>query len=197
MARNPLVIARALLLLPAILVGKPSFAQDASVVPSAGAAVLDAPNGDTIATIRSVATAVVLEESGDWARVRFEGWTPIGTAPSDSAPPSGAIGLAELRADPERYQGARVRWRVQYVALQRADHLRSDMEPGSHYLLVRDPGGEPGFVYVLVPEASIAAVEHLAPLQRIEIVAVVRTGSSPLTGHPILDLVEIRGSQER
>jgi hypothetical protein len=96
-----------------------------------------------------------------------------------------------LRSDPERYRDQTVRWRVQHIALQQADSLRSDMAPGEAYLLVRDPGGEPGFVYVTVPVLLLETASNLAPLQRIEIVGRVRAGRSHLTGHPILDLVEI------
>lgn len=102
------------------------------------------------------------------------------------------LGLAEVRADPERFAGAAVRWRVQFVALQRADSLRADMTVGERYLLVRDPGGESGFVYVVVTAAHLPAIAALAPLQRVEVAGRIRSARSPLTGHPILELLELR-----
>jgi hypothetical protein len=78
------------------------------------------------------------------------------------------------------------------MALQRADSVRTDFQRGEPYILARDPGGEPGFVYIAVPNTLLAEVRKLAPLERIEVVARVRSGRSPLTGHPILELVELR-----
>lgn len=101
------------------------------------------------------------------------------------------LGLASLRADPNSYAGAVVRWRVQNLGVEYADSLRSDMPIGEPYLLVRDPGGEPGLVYLLVPRRLLSQAIGLAPLQRFEAVARVRTGRSPLTDHPILEILEI------
>jgi hypothetical protein len=148
-------------------------------------------DGDTIAQLRPGITGQIVQEDGEWVRVRIDGWVPRSEAAAFGLPQGGSLRLAALRADPDRYRDETVRWRVQFVALQRADHLRSDMEAGEHYMLVRDPGGEPGFAYVVVAPNLLATASGLAPLQRVEIVGRIRVGSSPLTGHPILDLLEI------
>jgi hypothetical protein len=48
------------------------------------------------------------------------------------------------------------------------------------------------FVYVAIPPEQMGAAGGLTPLERITVVGRVRTGSSTLTGAPILDLVEMR-----
>lgn len=185
--------ALALVMAPWALVAQESPAGAPQMESSAGeTAVFANPAGDTIAVLRMGSALTVVESSGEWARVRLEGW--IGRdrlAEMVPAERAGIVGLAELRSNPDGHVGQTVRWRVQFVARQRADHLRSDMEPGAHYLLVRDPGGEPGLVYVVVPEAMLSEIDALSPLQRVEITGRIVTGSSPLTGHPILELLEL------
>lgn len=154
--------------------------------------LLAAPGGDTIASLWPAAAPAILEEEAEWVRVRVEGWIQReGPLAEIGAAAERTLGLAGLRAEPDRFNGQLVRWRVQFVGLQRADALRSDMPVGQRYLLVRDPGGEPGFVYAMLPAALLAVAETLVPLQRIELVARIRTGRSPLTGHPIVELVDI------
>lgn len=151
------------------------------------------PGGDTIASVSPATRLEVVGREGEWARVRVEGWVRVG-ANGDVSQPGVLrdVSLRGLRADPERFRGATLQWQVQFMALQRADSVRTDFERGEPYILARDPGGEPGFVYVAVPADHLAAVRRLAPLERIEIVARVRNGRSPLTGHPVLELVELR-----
>jgi hypothetical protein len=159
----------------------------------ARAALLSAPGADTVAQMFGSAAVEVVGPEAGWARVRIEGWIPLTDVAGlqQSATPEN-LGLAAVKADPERYAGQSVRWRAQYIALQRADSLRSDMTIGESYMLVRDPGGEPGLAYVAVPPALLPSVSGLAPLQRVEVFARIRTGRSPLTGHPILELIELR-----
>jgi hypothetical protein len=167
-------------------------AQDPSASGSVDSRVLlTAPEGDTIAQLGPLAEPQIVREQGDWIQVRIEGWIRR-EAFVAGAGTERSLGLAELRRDPQRYEGQVVRWRVQHLGLQRADALRTDMPRGQPYLLMRDPGGETGFVYAIVPPSLLAASEDLAPLQRLEIVARIQTGSSPLTGHPIVELLELR-----
>ncbi|MEX0912827.1 MAG: hypothetical protein WD031_05290 [Gemmatimonadota bacterium] len=192
-------IGRAAALLT-VLVAAPTAAQEgndrgaAEPVDSART-LLAAPDGDTIALIRPGAVLQVVseaDEAGQWMQVQLEGWIRTGErgeSAGTAAPPD--LGLAQLRSEPARYVGRVVRWSVQSIGLQRADSLRSDMADGERYLLARDPGGEPGFVYLVVPPELVSAAEALSPLQRFEAVARIRTGRSPLTGHPILDLLEV------
>jgi hypothetical protein len=184
-------VAAALLL--AILPGRAEARQAADLEAQRERPLLAAPGADTIARLGTAVAPEILDERGDWVRVRIEGWVrreatdgyPAGVAAAN-------LGLAAVRADPGRYVDHVVRWRVQHLAMQRADTLRSDMRAGERYLLVRDPGGEAGFAYVVVPDSLAAAAADLAPLQRVEIVGRIRTGRSPLTGHPIVELLELR-----
>jgi len=171
----------------------PAIAGGTSNVPIGSRALLVAPLGDTAAVLFSAGSATVVEFSENWVKVRVEGWIPRAQAGS-LTPAAGATSptLAAIRSDPEQYQGALVRWSVQYLGLQRADPLRSDLEVGEAYLLVRDPGGEAGFVYVVVPPELLTAASSLTALQRFEVVGRVRAGRSALTGHPILELIELR-----
>jgi hypothetical protein len=151
------------------------------------------PDGDTIASISPATRLEVVGREGEWARVRLEGWVRVGAAGDLEQPgPQRDVSLRALRASPERYRGATLQWQVQFVALQRADSIRTDFERGEQYVLARDPGGEPGFVYIAVQPDQVASIRRIAPLERIEIIARVRTGRSPLTGHPVLELMELR-----
>lgn len=154
--------------------------------------LLSAPEGDTLGTLAPEVRMEVIGRDGEWARVRVEGWVriPPGAELETPAPLRG-LTLRALRTEPDRYRGQPVRWQVQFISVQRADSMRTDLRPGEEYILARDPGGEPGFVYVVVPQRLRAAVRQLAPLQRIEIVGRVRTGRSPLMGHPVLDLEDL------
>ncbi|MBA2671365.1 MAG: hypothetical protein H0U67_13415 [Gemmatimonadetes bacterium] len=161
---------------------------------AAGRTLSRSPDGrDTIAHVGRETQMEVLGREGEWARVRVEGWVRVGANESLNAPgPLRDLSLRALRADPERFRGATLQWQVQFMALQRADSVRTDFQRGEPYILARDPGGEPGFVYIAVPNTLLAEVRKLAPLERIEVVARVRSGRSPLTGHPVLELVELR-----
>jgi hypothetical protein len=176
----------------------PSAAEPAAAPPPApvmaGRALSRSPGGrDTIASIGRNAQLEVLGREGEWARVRVEGWVRVSANENLTAPgPLRDLSLRALRADPERFRGATIQWQVQFMALQRADSVRTDFQRGEPYILARDPGGEPGFVYIAVPSTLLAEVRRLAPLERIEVVARVRSGRSPLTGHPVLELVELR-----
>lgn len=155
--------------------------------------LMASPSGDTIGSLAPATRMEVLGREGEWARVRVEGWVRAGADSGvDQANPVRDVSLRALRTEPERFRGTILQWQVQFVALQRADSVRTDFERGEPYILARDPGGEPGFVYIAVPSAHLPAVRRLSPLERIEVVARVRNGRSPLTGHPVLELVELR-----
>lgn len=149
-----------------------------------------APGGDTLAVLPAGTSVQAMGRQGEWTRVRVEGWTrsPV---PGAEAAPAG-LTPAQLRAEPEAHLGERVAWSARFIALQRADELRTDFTPGEHFVLARDPGGEPGFVYIAVSPEQALAVKRLLPLQRFTFVGRVRAGASPLMGHPVLELVELR-----
>jgi hypothetical protein len=162
-------------------------------VGSGPVSVLARPDGDTLATLAPGAGVQVLGRTGDWIRVRVEGWV-YGPAASDTAvrvADTGDLAPAQLRAEPARYRGALVRWQVQVVALRRAEKIRTDFQEGEPYLLARGAGGDRGFVYLAVPPQLLAQAQALAPLSWATVVGRVRTGRSDLLGNPIVDLLDI------
>jgi hypothetical protein len=151
------------------------------------------PDGDTVAVVRPGGQAQVLGRAGDWVRVRVDGWV-YGPAALDTAArvtDTGDVTPAQLRSDPNRYRGALIRWRVQFVALRRAEPARTDFEEGEPFLLARGPSGDAGFVYLAVPDELLSVAEDLRPLQHVTVVGRVRTGRSALLGSPIIDLTDI------
>jgi len=137
----------------------------------------------------------VLARDGDWVRVRLEGWAFAASLGTDSAAPGVLRGVTreELQAEPDLYRGRLVEWTVQFIALREAEQFRTDFLPGERFILSRGPGEDPGFVYVAVPEELRAEVASLSPLQRIRVLGRIRSAESPLTGAPVLDLLEITG----
>lgn len=111
--------------------------------------------------------------------------------PAAELPPVRGLTLEALRADPERYRGRSIVWRGQFLAVQRADSLRTDLRAGETYVLAREPNGEPGYLYGVVPPGLLEAVRSLAPLERVELLGRVRTARSPLMGYPVVDLERI------
>jgi hypothetical protein len=171
------------------------------VVGGSGAAVLNAPLGDTVATALAHATLQVTSREGNWARVRLEGW--MWAPASDSAAPAPAafppailddVLPAQVVADPARFARQVIRWDLQFISLERAERIRTDFAEGEPFLLTRSVAGPRFFIYVAVPPELLARVSSLAPLEQIRVVGRVRTGASPLTGGPIIELIEIQGS---
>ncbi|HEX7048964.1 MAG TPA: hypothetical protein VF188_02030 [Longimicrobiales bacterium] len=159
-----------------------------------GAALLAAPDGDTLAAIRPATAVEVTARDGGWRRVRLVGWVwaPNLGAPTDSSGVLTDITPARLAESPETFRGRLIEWTVQFIALQRAEKIRSDFSEGEPFILARGPDTDPGFVYIAVPPDRLAEVEALRPLQRITVVARVRSARSPLMDAPVLDLVRLR-----
>ncbi len=181
-----------LLLVAQAATAVPARAQAAPAKPAAAPAarvVLQAaPDGDTLAVLPAGTRVQALGRRGEWTRVRVEGWTrsPVPGAPAAGLTPS------LLRAEPEAHRGQSVAWSARFLALQRADPVRTDFTPGELYVLARDPNEEAGFVYIAVTPEQALAVRRLLPMQKFTFVARVRHGASPLMGHPVLELVELR-----
>lgn len=146
------------------------------------------PQGGRIGSLAEGASARVVARAGDWVRVRVDGWMRADDLTESEADVLVGITAAELRADPERFIGQAVEWRVQYIALRTADELRPELPAGEPYLLVRGPLPEAGFVYVLIPRDAVERFREIQPLQTLTIRAVVR---APRTRHlptPVVDL---------
>jgi pyruvate/2-oxoglutarate dehydrogenase complex dihydrolipoamide acyltransferase (E2) component len=150
-----------------------------------------APNGAERARVPAGALVETLGREQGWVRVRIEGWVPesdLGVA--DTAAVS-RLSAADLRADPERYRGAVVRWTMTHVALQKADGLRKGMAANETYLLLRGPGDDPSLVYAVVPPSLVEVARGLGPMTKVIVTVRVREGRSEPTGVPIVDLMTL------
>ena len=155
-------------------------------------ALRTAPEGRAAATVAPGTPVAVVERRGDWMRVRVEGWIrsdELVTADPDAV--IAGVSAAALRANPDDYAGASLRWTVQFLALERAEPERIDFYEGEPFLLARAPDPGDGLIYVAVPSELLAAAEDLRPLQIIDIRVRVRTGRSALMGVPVLDLIAL------
>lgn len=182
-----LLVAQAAAAVPARAQAAPAPAKPPAA-PAARVVLQAAPDGDTLAVLPAGTRVQALGRRGEWTRVRVEGWT------RSAVPGAPAAGLtpALLRAEPEAHQGQSVAWSARFLALQRADPVRTDFTAGELYVLARDPNEEAGFVYIAVTPEQALAVRRLIPMQKFAFVARVRHGASPLMGHPVLELVELR-----
>ncbi|MBT8477813.1 MAG: hypothetical protein KJO06_02775 [Gemmatimonadetes bacterium] len=171
---------------------RPSPLSDRILVSGERAYLHVSPSGDTLASLRPQADLQVLARQGSWARVKVEGWVWVpSTLPADSAVGSAGLSPADVTANPDQYRGRQVRWRLQFVSVERAEPARSDFYEGEPFMLARAPDGEQGFVYVAVPPELLTEAEGLRPLQMIDVLARVRTGRSALMGVPVVDLIAL------
>lgn len=159
----------------------------------AGAVVLGTPDGDTLATVHPGTELEVMSREGNWARVRVTGWVwvPSLAAATDTSSVLRGMSSAVLADNPESFRGRLVEWTVQFISLERAERIRTDFYEGEPFMLTRGPGSEQGFVYVAVPPDQLEAVQALSPLDRVQMLARIRTGRSPLMNAPVLELVRI------
>lgn len=152
-----------------------------------------APDGPEAGTISADTPVRVLSRNGEWTRVQYEGWVKGGDLQVAPAGVMLGVTAAELRAEPQRYVGQVLRWRLEFIAIQKADELRPDIPSGASYVLARGPLPERGFVYVVVPETRLAAFRALPPLAELQITARVRNGRSRYLGNPVVDLISLEG----
>jgi SH3 domain-containing protein len=147
--------------------------------------------GASVATLASGTPARVVARSGDWVKVQVEGWVPADAlAGADGAALLG-VSADELHATPDRYIGQTLEWRLQVIAVRRADQLRPEMPLDTPYLLTRGPLPEPGFVYVTIPATQVAAFQALPALQEVVVRATVRAARTRFLSTPVVDLVSV------
>ena len=145
--------------------------------------------GASAGTLAEHTSARVVTRSGDWVRVQVEGWVRA----DEVAPAGGAqrgVTAAELRADPARYVGQTVEWKLQLIGVQVADELRPEMSPGQPYLLTRGPLPEPGFVYVAVPRAEVARFKALPPLAELLLRVTIKAPRTRFLATPVVEYVD-------
>jgi hypothetical protein len=148
------------------------------------------PAGGTLGTLQAGTPARIVARSGDLVKVQVEGWIPAdAVAVSDSAALVG-VSAAEIRAEPSRFVGQTLEWRLQVIAVKTADELRSEMPPGQPYLLTR------GFVYVIIPSAQAAAFQALPPLQEVVLRVAIRAARTRFLTTPVAELVSVVSGME-
>jgi hypothetical protein len=151
--------------------------------------LFSAPEAAQFATVPAGTPARVLGRSGEWVRVQLEGWMRAGDLqPAGGAAISG-VTAAEVRSDPTRYVGRTVEWRLQLIAVQIADELRTEMRRGQKYLLTRGPLPEPGFVYVTVSDEQAAQFSAAAALQEMTLRVTIKAARSRFLTTPIVEYV--------
>jgi hypothetical protein len=101
----------------------------------------------------------------------------------------GSVTAAEVRADPARYVGRPVDWRLELIAVQTADELRTEIPKGQLYLLTRGPLPEPGFVYVIVTAAQAEEFRALQALQELTLRVIIRAPRTRFLSTPVVELV--------
>jgi hypothetical protein len=157
------------------------------------AALAIQPEGPAIGTVDSGAGARVLARSAGWTKVQVEVWVPDSTLRSTDNRVLVGLSQAEVRANPARYVGQVVEWRLQFVAVQKADELRPEIPEGQSYLLTRGPLPEPGFVYVVVPSSRVSQFQAIPALKELLIRGTIRSATTKYLPTPVLDLVEVVG----
>lgn len=134
------------------------------VVVGKGARLFAGPGGEEVGEVQRELRAEVVERLSGWVKIRLDGWV---RDPNVTPAPLGgeeAITLEALRADPNRFVGRDVVWRLQYLSLQVADELRPEIPAGQTYLLARGPLPEAGFVYVVVTREQAQRFRGMQPL---------------------------------
>ncbi len=147
------------------------------------------PQGGHYGTLQPGVPTRVLKRSGDWTRVQLEGWIREVDLGGGAGTSLGSVTAAEVRADPARYIGRPVDWRVELIAIQTADDLRIEMPKGQLYLLTRGPLPEPGFVYVTVTPAQAEEFRALQALQELTLRVIIKAPRTRFLTTPVVELV--------
>ena len=168
----------------------PSTYGDGSRATAPGGAVLRAtPGGTTVATLAAGGEVRVVTRAGGWTRVRIDAWVPDTALETSAGGASPGVSAAEVRAEPARWIGQVVDWKLQVVAVQVADALRGDLPEGKPYLLTRGPLPESGFVYVLVTPEQAQHFRESAPLREVTLRVRIRAPSSKYLPTPVVELI--------
>lgn len=155
------------------------------------AALTVGPGGATAASLPQGSEVKVVTRAGDWTQVSVTGW--VRTSDLAPLPDQAMVGVsaAEVRADPARYVGRVVEWRLQFVSVMVADELRPEIPAGRSYLLTRGPLPEAGFVYVVLPPDQVERFRKLEPLKELTLRVQVRAASTKFLPNPVVDLLQV------
>lgn len=151
------------------------------------------PGGAAVGQVDSGLSARVLARSNGWSRVQFEAWVPDSALDRSTEGVLVGVSRAEVRSNPARFVGQVLEWRLQFVAVQKADELRPEIPSGQSYLLMRGPLPEPGFVYVTFPAGQLATWSALPALREVTVRGTLRSATTKYLPIPVLDLVSVVG----
>jgi hypothetical protein len=154
-----------------------------------GAILTSTPGGTAVGQVVAGGEVRVVTRAGGWSRVRVEAWVPDSSLDVADAGSSRGVTAAEVRAEPARWIGQVVDWRLQVVAVQVADALRPELPEGKPYLLTRGPLPESGFVYVLVTADQAQQYRNAPPLREITARVRIRAPSSKYLPTPVVELI--------
>jgi hypothetical protein len=173
--------------------GVPAPAAPGELVEAAASTRLQAtPEGPVVGTLERGGRARVVSRSGEWVRVQLDAWVKESEIrPAMDSGAMAGVTAAEVRAAPGRYVGKVVDWRVQFLAVQKADELRPEIPAGRHYLLTRGPLPESGFVYVIIPNDQVERFRALTPLQELVVRGTIRAASTKYLPNPVLELIAL------
>jgi hypothetical protein len=147
------------------------------------------PGGAQYGSLQGGIPARVVGRSGEWSQVEVSGWVRA----SDLQPAQGGafagVSAAEVRAAPDRFVGQTLDWKLQLIAVQAADELRTEMPTGQPYLLTRGPLPEPGFVYVTIPADSVAKFRALPPLSELTVRLRLKAAKTRYLTTPVAEFV--------
>jgi hypothetical protein len=152
-------------------------------------AIFAAPQGGQYGTLGPGTPTRVVGRSGEWIRIQLEGWVRDIDLEAGSGGALTGITAAEVRSDPARYVGRTVEWRLQVIAVQTADELRTEMPRGQSYLLTRGPLPEPGFVYVTVTESQAAEFRALPALEDLILRVTIKAARTKYLTTPVVEFV--------
>ncbi len=162
---------------------------DAEIMEAARAASLHAvPEGPRTGSFVPGTPVTIVGRAGEWVRVRAEGWVRESELKPATGGPLVGVTAAEVRANPERYVGQTVEWRLQFVSTAVADELRPEMPPGQPYILARGPLPEPGFVYLMVTPQELAQISAFPALTELTVRATVRAARTRFLATPVIQL---------
>ena len=153
------------------------------------------PEGAELAALQPGTTGQVIGRNGEWVQIQVQGWVREAdlSEPASAALPG--VTVAQVRADPGKYVGQLLDWRVQFISIQTADELRPEIPSGAKYLLTRGPLPEPGFVYVIVNAQQLPTFEAATPLQEFTVRGRLRATKTRYLPTPVLELVQVMDSK--
>lgn len=167
----------------------PSYGDGSRATAPRGAVLRATPGGTTVGTLASGSEMRVVTRAGGWTRVRIDAWVPDTALETSGGGAAAGVTAAEVRAEPARWIGQVVDWKLQVVAVQVADALRSDLPEGKPYLLTRGPLPESGFVYVLVTPEQAQHYRDVPPLREVTLRVRIRAPSSKYLPTPVVELI--------